>query len=1088
MLKFIFGRPSSGKTTEILKIMKELHQKNQSCVLIVPEQFSFEAERRVLSEIGDSFALSSSVMSFSRICDEVASICGGTAAKVLNDSDKIILMKRAINISKENLILWRKYSASISFAQSILDIISELKINAVTSVQLRDAAGKIDSVLLKNKLLDIAEIYDSYDLVLGEKFIDPVDKLTLLYRQLENYKLFQNKTVFIDSFKGFTGQQFKLIGRILAQAKDVYISFNFEENYPKYSIYDNIGLAVEKIKKLASANGVEVLEPIKLYENKCKQKSLLALERILAGEDVTISENDGSITVCRCANINDEARFAARTIRKIVREEGMRYRDFVIIARDTEDYEEAVELACKNNGIGCFSDRRLPLSAFPICVAAFAAIGAAKGFSTEKILRFYKTGITELQTDEISLIENYTAIWNISGEMWLNEWDMNVRGLITDEPRQSDIAELEKINVIRKKIIGPLCDFKEEYKGNAKSRAAAIVNLFKKCRADEALKSLSNDFDNNGNSFSADAIKQSYSQFMDILNSITECFSDAQIKGEEFEQALEFSVAASSIGTIPQTLDEVTFGSAERIRPSRPKVAFILGANHGKFPASIATGGLFSVYEREQIIAKDILIADNAISSVIDENHLVYTSLCCASEKLFISYSAASLTGEALEPSAFIDRITQSIPVNENYEPSGKLCENNLPETNNDAFTAFCENYQFDKQISNTIKNALNFEGNNDKLEQLEASLNRQKESITKENAKDLYGSEMRMSASRLDVFNRCRFSYFCKYGLSLKKLQKADFDVLQRGTIVHYVFERLITEKGEEISALSKEDISALVDGYIEEYLDRVNGYRTIETAHSRFLISRISRLAKEVAEHIAREFSQSKFKPYKCEMKIAADGDIPEQVIPFDEGNIHLIGSIDRVDKYGSYIRIVDYKTGSRSFKLPDILFGLNLQMLIYLYSAVRGMGLADENAAGIFYLQSKRDLNENGMAMNGLLQGNLDLVTAMDKDNSGEFVPKISFTKDGSVSKALNSFVSAEDFTVIFDYLEKIISKTGNDIISGDISINPVDGRESAACDYCDFASLCAKEDREAIKVPKLTNSAVISKIKEGEDNGI
>lgn len=1088
MLKFIFGRPSSGKTTEILKTIKELHKKNEGFVLVVPEQFSFEAEKRVLSEIGDSFALSGSVMSFSRICDEVASVCGGTAAKLLSDSDKIILVKRALNISKENLILWRKYSSSVSFAQSILDIISELKINAVTSEELRNAANEIDSVLLKNKLYDIAEIYDNYNLVLGEKFIDPVDKLSLLYRQLESHKFFENKTVFIDSFKGFTGQQFKIIGRILAQAEDVYISFNYEENAPEYSIYDNIGVAIERIKKLAKANAVEILESTKLYENKSKSKSLIALERVLAGEVVTASENDESITICKCANINDEARFAARTIRKLVRENGMRYRDFVIIARNTDDYEEAVELACKNNGIGCFTDRRMPLNAFPICVAAFAAISAVKNFSTEKILRFYKTGITEISTDEIALIENYTAIWNISGNMWLSDWDMNVRGLVSDDPKQSDINELKKINDIRKRMISPLYNFKEEYKGNAKSRAAAIVNLFKKCRANEALKYLSNDFDSNGNSFSSDAIKQSYSQFMDILNSITECFFDSQIKGEEFEEALEFSIAASSIGTIPQTLDEVTFGDAERIRPSRPKVAFILGANHGKFPANISSGGLLSVYEREQIIAKDILIADNAISAIIDENHLVYTSLCCASEKLFISYSTSSLTGEALEPSAFIDKIMQNISVNTAQEPYSELCEDNLPETNNDAFTKFCESYQFDIKTASTIKNALNIVGNNDKIEELEQAINCKKESITKENAKDLYGGEMRMSASRLDVFNRCRFSYFCKYGLSLKKLQKADFDVLQRGTIVHYVFERLITERGEDISTLSKEEVSLLVDRYIEDYLDSVNGYRSIENAHTRFLISRISRLAKEVAEHIVKEFSQSKFKPYKCEMKIASDGDIPEQIIPFDEGNIHLIGSIDRVDKYGSYIRIVDYKTGSKSFKLPDILFGLNLQMLIYLYSAVRGMGLPDENAAGIFYLQSKRDLNESGMTMNGLLQGNLDLVTAMDKENSGEFVPKISFNKDGSINKQLNSFISADDFTVIFDYLEKIISKTGNDIISGDISINPVDGRESAACDYCDFASLCGKEDREAIKVPKMSNSAVIEKIKEGEEDGI
>ncbi len=1088
MLQFIYGRPSSGKTSEILKLMKQTQEKGENSVLIVPEQFSFEAEKRTLSCLGDSFALTCKVMSFSRICDEVSALCGGTASKVLGDSEKIILIKRALNLCKDNLILWRKYSSSISFAQSVLDVISELKLNGVSTAELRKAAHDIDSVLLKNKLLDIAEIYDSYDIILGERFIDPVDKLTLLYRQLETYSFFKEKTVFIDSFKGFTGQQYKIIGRILAQAKDVYISFNYEEDADEFSIYGNIGKTIEKVKKIAQKSGVDICVPIKLYDSKYKHKNLFNLERVLAGYNVSSHVNDGSVTVCKCSNVNDEARFVTRMIRRLVRENGYRYKDFVVIARNTDDYQEAIEIACKNNGIGCFTDRRLPLNTFPISVSVFSALGAIRGFPTEKILRFHKTGITDLSVDEISLIENYTAIWGISGEMWLKEWDMNVRGLVTGEPRESDIEELKTINSIRERAIKPICEFKSEYKGSSKARATAIVNLLKKCNAGEVLKTLVSDFENNGNNFTADTIKQSYSQFMDVLSSITECFADTDISREEFEEALEISVSSSTIGTIPQTLDEVTFGDAERIRPSRAKVAFILGANQGKFPIQISGGGLLSVYEREQIISREIPIADNSISSVIDENYLVYTSLCCASEKLFVSYSSSTLIGEVLEPSAFVEKITNCLSCDILCEPCDKLCDFNLPETKNEAFALFCENYQFNPSNALTVKTALNTVGEGVKIETIENVIGRNNCKISTENARELYGTQMKMSASKLDVFNRCRFSYFCKYGLNLKKLQPADFDVLQRGTIVHYVFERLISENKDNIALLSDDEVSNLVDYYINEYLDMVNGYRSIETAYSRFILSRISRLVKEVARHIVKEFAQSKFKPYRCEMKIGNDGEIPEQVIAFDGGNIHLIGSIDRVDEYNGYIRVIDYKTGSRSFKLPDILFGLNLQMLIYLYSAVRGTGIPDEKAAGIFYLQSKRDLNENGMTMNGLLPADLDLVCAMDKENSGEFVPRISFNKDGSVNKALSSFISAEDFTVIFDYLEKLIAKTGNQIISGDISINPVDGRESAACDYCDFASLCAIEDKEAFKVPKLSNSAVLDRIKEGENDGI
>ena len=219
------------------------------------------------------------------------------------------------------------------------------------------------------------------------------------------------------------------------------------------------------------------------------------------------------------------------------------------------------------------------------------------------------------------------------------------------------------------------------------------------------------------------------------------------------------------------------------------------------------------------------------------------------------------------------------------------------------------------------------------------------------------------MSASRLDTFNRCRFGFFCRYGLSVKKLQPAEFDVLQRGTVVHYCLERFVKEYGKGVSVLSPEKIEELTDGYINDYLDGVTGYRAVETARGRFLVSRISRSVKEVAKRLAEEFAQSGFEPIACELKIGGEGEKLE--FPYDGGKISVSGSIDRVDKFGGYIRVVDYKTGSKKFKLPDILFGLNLQMLLYLYAAVRGAGLPDEDAAGILYMPSKRDTADKGMA---------------------------------------------------------------------------------------------------------------------------
>ena len=82
LLKFIFGRPASGKTYQILEKIKRQTKTGRQCVLIVPEQFSFESERAVLRALGDKAALGVTVTSFTRLCDEVGRYAGGIAGVI----------------------------------------------------------------------------------------------------------------------------------------------------------------------------------------------------------------------------------------------------------------------------------------------------------------------------------------------------------------------------------------------------------------------------------------------------------------------------------------------------------------------------------------------------------------------------------------------------------------------------------------------------------------------------------------------------------------------------------------------------------------------------------------------------------------------------------------------------------------------------------------------------------------------------------------------------------------------------------------------------------------------------------------------
>lgn len=1083
LLQFIFGKPASGKTYTILQEIKKAGEQGEKCVLIVPEQFSFESERAVLKTLGDKSALTTEVLSFSRIYDEVGRNVGGIAGKILSECDKIIFMKRALETVKTDLALWNKFTDSVSFAKTMLDSVGEMKINAVSPEDLRNIAEVIDKPTLRLKLCDTALIYETYDTLIAEKFIDPADTLTKLYNTLGDYRYFENKTVFLDSFKGFTGQQYKLIERIISQAKDVYISLtNDLENTSEYNVYTNIRKSVENIAAIARKYAVEIRKPVILSEPRFENDDLSLLEKIISGNNVSEIEKCENITVCKASSPADEAEFAARCIKKLVRENGYRYKDFVIIARESEKYGEAIISAAQKNKINLFYDSKLPLSSFPLAVAGESAINTLN-FSTENILRFHKTGLGTLDYEEISVLENYTLLWNINGDIWLNEWDMNTKGLTSDNEENPE--EIEKINILRKKAIEPLVSFKENFKGNAAQMVKALYELFESCNAFESLRILSEKFGSLNDGFSSDFLRQSFEEYLKIFDSIVMCFGNKTLKTSEFAETLNLAVSLAEVGVIPQTLDEVTFGTADRIRTLRPKVAFVLGANQGVFPKQVQNNGIFNITERKLLIENGINVSDNSVFTSIEEEFLVYSTLCSASEKLYISYYEQTLSGEKAEPSTFVEIIKSKFEPDLVCEPQKTLCENNSPETEDSAFSEFCRRLRGDISAAVTIKTALENSNSAEKIEFLEQSAKKVPKTISPDTAKKLFGSNIRMSASKFDNFNRCRFSFFCRYGLGAKKLQPADFDVMQRGTIVHFVLERLITDFKDGLIDFKNSDFDLLTEQYISEYLNSIKGFNSVKNAHTEFLISRISRSLKTVVQHIAEEISQSDFKPVACELKIGENGSFS---FPYDDGKILINGSIDRVDKYNGYIRIIDYKTGSKSFKLPDILFGLNLQMLIYLYAVTRAQGLEDTAAAGILYQPSRRNTTDNDMSMNGLLQSDTELYSAMDKCADGKFVPKLALNKDGSISKRSTSYIEKEDFTAIFDYIEKLMRKAGNTIAKGDIGISPLDGRESPACKYCDFASVCSVENSEIPRVPDLKNEEVFEFMKEAEINGI
>lgn len=1084
MLHLIYGLPFGGKTHFVLNKIKELTDINKQTVLIVPEQSSFQSEKAVLETVGDKAMLTTNVLSFNRLFDEVGRTSGGISGNVLNDAQKIILMHRALKHVKNDLSLWKKYASSMNFAKTMLDTIGEFKINAISYNYILEKTQNSSDVVLKNKLTDIALIYEEYDNFLKEKFIDPIDKLTKLALMLENSAYFASKTVFIDSFKDFSGQQIKVLKHILSQADDVYITLTYNPaKDSKYGIYTNVRKNIDDLKSLANSKNIEIEEKVLDTNVKLKNIDLQNLEKLLSGENIKLFKCD-NVKITKLPSIFDEADFVAAKIRELVLKENYRFKDFVIICRDADTYKEAISASCEKNDVPLFFDNRLALSMFPLSVSV-EALFSSLNFSTNAILRFHKTGLGTLTEDEIATLENYIYLWNIDHDLWKKDWDMNPDGFVSEEISNDALCKISHLNELRKKAIEPILLFEKEMGNSAYSFAKAVFMVFEKYEFAKKLNSLRGKLNENEILYSENLIEQSFEEYISVLDSLVLCFGNKSITVEEFYDALKIAVDSTTVGAVPQHLDEVSFGSADRIRASSPKIAFIIGANQGIFPKIISSSGIFSTRERQNIINLELPISDNSISAAIDENFLVYTNLSCASEKVYISYALKSISGSDLQPSAFISLIKNSLSVNIDDPYTKKDGYIYFPQTEKAAISNFCKLLNTDKNSAYAIREALSGDEHSkfcDIILSLDKNYNKTIQSST---AEKLYGKNITMSATKFDTFHRCPFNYFCSYGLKITRPQKAEFDVLQKGLIVHYVLEKFITENASSLKTITDSDTEVLVDKYINEYLDSVYGFRSTEDNLSRYLVSLISRSLKDVAKHVKNELNQSDFTPVGCEVKIGyKEGEI-NVTFPLDDGKIQLLGSIDRVDKLGDKIRIVDYKTGSKKFHLSDILVGLNLQMLIYLYAITKGNGIPESSATGILYQPAKRDIKEDGLAMNGLITNDVDILRSMESTQKGEYIPKFTVSeKTGQIYKNQTSFVPKEIFPLIFELIEKKMKACGESILSGDISISPTDGQSDEACKYCDFKAVCNYDEPRNNKAQSFTNDEILEKLKAGD----
>lgn len=1073
MTNFIFGRAGSGKSTQIYKRAAQSLANNRRTFLIVPEQQAVDAESRMADLLDESTgsSLNLEILNFRRLCNRVFRQYGGLSYNYITDAGRSLLMWKALTELSDNL---KEYGGKIdkSRVDLMLAAISEFKAYRVSPSALLHSLDKLpDNSPLADKLSDLALIYADYVSLVALTADDDADDLTKAAEKIGQHCFFEGADVYFDSFNGYTPQEFEIIRLAAKQSNSLTISLTLGEGVP----FENQSETARILKRLVG----DFTEQYLTDDLRHSSDSLRFLEKNLWQNSVSSQIEPSDITLVECPEQFSECEAVAADILKRVRG-GASFRDFAVVMRGTDRYDGIIDLTLEKYGIPCFFSKRTVLSEKSLVRLIFSSYSIiTNGFSTTDIITLIKTGLTDLSPDESAMLIRYAERWRIRGRrLWTSPFKLNPKGW-QSEPDDEAANQLAMLNLSREKLISPLIKLANSLTKplTVRDHAAALYNYLLDLNIPAKLDLRAKSAEPS----EAAELVQLWSVTVDSLDELVAVIPDLETDADTFVKLLSIVFDSVDIGRIPASVDAVTVGDASLLRASA-KHLYIIGANEGIFPASPDGGGVFTDSDREKLSELGISLSGGGEYRAADERFTFYRALTVPSESVTISWSTADLSGKSMRPSLGALRLKKLFPeiktvkysdlaLIDRLEGRPKLIEYAAEASGTKLGKAITDYLSTDSELSK-------------KLAKLSTPLTESEAKLSDETAQLIAGGNLALTQSRLDSYVLCKFSYYCKYILKLEESDPIDFDSADIGVFIHHILEMFVST-----SDLQKVDIDSAVDALVDEYMQKIAGQS--DDARLSHLFTKLRRSSKLLCRNIADEFSQSGFVPSFYELPIRFPTPGVETVAPLevelgDGTRACIYGIADRVDTYRRdgklYVRVIDYKTGSKEFSMEDISLGLNLQMLLYLFSlwkngnkpgsALKKLAGDDEILpAGVLYFSANvptvtldaelpptevEELVSDKLTRKGLLLDDREVLGAMEQELGGHFLP-VRVKKDGSFQRS-DALKTLEDFGSLLHSIETTIREIGGEMKRGRVDAKPMRTKKHNACKYCKMKPVC------------------------------
>ena len=1110
-LRFYFGPSGSGKSHRIYEeIMQRAAQEpGRNFLIIVPDQFTMQTQKDLVMRSDRGGILNIDVLSFGRLSHRILEEVGTKEMPVLDDTGKSLVLQKIAADLKEQLPAMGSLLHKQGYIHEVKSAISEFMQYGISTQDMDKLIASAEKRgALAMKLRDLKTLYRGFQDYIRDHFITTEETLDVLRRSLVKSKILPDSVVVFDGFTGFTPIQNRLIQELMRVCEETIVTVTIGEEEDPYQMDGEQKLfhlskkTVADLVKLAAEAEVTRGEDVfvKGGPNRFTEASALCYleQNLFRYQYEPYTEKQCEIRMFEALSPREEVHQTALYIRKLIREEGLTYRDIAVVIGDLEGYASYVETEFGQLEIPCFLDRTRGIVLNPMIEYIKSALQLyIRDFSYDTVFHFLRSGMADISREEIDELENYVIRTGARGyrtysRLFTRRTEEMQQGSGQEDTERAE-ETMERLNRIRQQFTDTVEILHMAPRAKAGEYVDHLYDFLEQNQVQQKLLNYQQRFEQEGDLAKAREYAQIYRLVMDLLDQIYELLGEEEISLQEFADILEAGFGEITVGTIPQNVDRIVVGDMERTRLKQVKVLFFLGVNDGNIPKNVSKGGIISDMDREFLIESGTEMAPSPRQQMYIQRLYLYLNMTKPSERLYLSYAKVNSDGKGIRPSYLIDTVRKLFPqlaveypqnrsrleqIEGRQEGARYLAEElreyadgTLREEERQDFYLMYRAYEADPEGRDRLT---------------AAAFRRYKESgLSRIVARALYGRQLENSVSRLETYAACACRHFLQYGLSLQEREEFGFEVSDMGNVYHAVLENFAGKLAESGRTwwdfdenFATQAIKEAVEGYAATYGETV----LYSSARNEYAITRMSRILTRTVLTLQQHLKQGSFQPddYELSFRFAEDLD-SIHVDLSEEEKMHLQGRIDRIDVSEDaehvYVKVIDYKSGNKKFDLAALYYGLQLQLVVYMNAAMELESRKHPDKeivpAALLYYHiddptietpvelTQEQINEEiltKLRMNGVVNSDPAVVERLDRflQDKSKVIP-VEKKKDGSFS-ARSGILSREELHVVSAYVDTKIRQIGREILDGKIAANPYEKGNEEACTYCAYKKVC------------------------------